>query len=109
MKGLETTVLLKGVTLRGILSCLSCRERPTGVIRRCIQMLLFGFLVLPPFTLLGQIVEGDSIYHVLPKDAIPAILSPSHLTANKAQEIMAPDEQIIGVVGPNGTAIAYST
>ncbi len=54
-------------------------------------------------------MDGDSIYHVLPKDAIPAILTPSHLVAAEAHEIMAPDEQIIGVVGPKGTAVAYST
>jgi hypothetical protein len=66
-------------------------------------------LVLAPFVVRGQLVEGDSIYHVLPTDAIPAITSPVHVTAADARRIMAPDEQVIGVVGPEGTAIAYST
>lgn len=57
----------------------------------------------------AQIVDGDSIYHVLPKDGIPAILNPAHVSAAYAQGIMVPDEQVIGVVGPKGTAVAYST
>ena len=74
-----------------------------------IQKFLLGFLALIPFISNGQLVDGDSIYHILPKDAIPAILAPSHLAAAEAHKIMAPDELIIGVVGPKGTAVAYST
>ena len=70
---------------------------------------VIGLLVLVPFTAYGQLVDGDSIYHVLPRDAIPAILAPSYLPAAQSHQVMAPDEQVIGVVGPAGTAVAYST
>lgn len=74
-----------------------------------IQKFLLGLIALIPFISKGQLVDGDSIYHVLPKDAIPAIFTPSHLSAIEAHKIMEPDEQILGVVGPKGTAVAYST
>lgn len=54
-------------------------------------------------------VDGEMMYSVLPVDAIPAILDPDFLEGAKAEKVMADDEQVIGVVGPRGTAVAYST
>ena len=57
----------------------------------------------------AQVVDGEEIYHILPKDAISAILAPELVSAAEGVAFMADDEQILGVVGPNGTAVAYST
>ncbi len=71
-----------------------------------------GFMMLlaaMPISLGGQIVDGDQIYHVLPKDAISAILDPEIVGIDEGGIFMADEEQVLGVVGPNGTAVAYST
>ncbi len=57
----------------------------------------------------GQTVDGEPIYHVLPLDAIPAIYHPEFVPGEQAAKIMDPAEQVIGVIGPAGTAVAYST
>ena len=54
-------------------------------------------------------VDGAMVYNVLPVDAIPAILKPTFVSGKKADRIMRDDEQVIGIVGPKGTAVAYST
>ena len=54
-------------------------------------------------------VDGSPVHAVLPVDAIPAILEPTFVSGKKADRIMADEEQVIGVVGVNGTAVAYST
>ena len=54
-------------------------------------------------------VDGAMMYNVLPVDAIPAILEPKFVSGKKADRIMRSDEQVIGIVGPGGTAVAYST
>ncbi len=54
-------------------------------------------------------VDGSMVYNVLPVDAIPAILKPKFVSGKKADRIMREEEQVIGVVGPAGTAVAYST
>ena len=54
-------------------------------------------------------IDGDMMYNVLPVDAIPAILKPKFVSGKAAERIMRAEEQVIGVVGPKGTAVAYST
>ena len=55
------------------------------------------------------IVDGSPVHNVLPVDAIPAILEPTFVSGKAADRIMADEEQVIGVVGPKGTSVAYST
>jgi hypothetical protein len=50
----------------------------------------------------------DTIYRVLPKDAIPAIDRPEFETVAAADRVMRPDELMIGVVGI-AEQRAYST
>ena len=55
-----------------------------------------------------EMIEGEPMYVVLPPDAIPAIDEPEFVSADEAEEWMAPDESVLGVVGADGTAKAYS-
>ncbi len=57
----------------------------------------------------GQVIDGEQIYHVLPPDAIEAIYNPEFISSAEGARIMAAEEQVLGVVGPAGTAVAYST
>ncbi len=57
----------------------------------------------------AQTVEGEPVRNVLPRDAIPAIMEPNYVTGKAADSIMHPEEQVLGIVGPEGTAVAYST
>ena len=80
--------------------------RPAG------RIMLSGLgllIILWPRLSTGQTIDGEPIYHVLPKDAIPAIFYPVFVPAEQAAKFMAPAEQVIGVIGPAGTAVAYST
>jgi hypothetical protein len=53
------------------------------------------------------VCDGDTIYTVLPPDAIPAIDDPAFLSGNEADLQMFPDEPVLGlVVGED--ARAYS-
>lgn len=52
-------------------------------------------------------VDGDSVYQVLPPDAIPAIRSPKFVSGEAAAKQMSGDELVMGVV-INGEARAYS-
>lgn len=73
---------------------------------------LMGIMMLwvaGPASLGAQIIDGDQIYHILPKDAISAIMNPDIVGIDQGGVFMADDEQVLGVVGPNGTAVAYST
>jgi len=56
-----------------------------------------------------ELVDGDLLYHVLPPDAIPAIHDPVFVSAEEAADWMFDEEIVIGVVGPDGEARAYST
>lgn len=58
----------------------------------------------PPF----ELVEGEPMYAVLPPDAIPAVDEPRFVPAEEAEVFLAPDEPVLGVVGADGTAKAYS-
>lgn len=75
------------------------------------MQLLKSFLLLLfcPLWSHGQIIEGEQIYHVLPPDAIKAIYNPEFISKVEGAQIMKADEQVIGLVGPAGTAVAYST
>ena len=51
--------------------------------------------------------DGDTMYSVLPPDAIPAIHDPEFLSGDSAAKQMSLDEPVLGVV-INGDARAYS-
>ena len=51
--------------------------------------------------------DGDPMYTVLPLDAIPAIREPEFLAGADADQQMAPDEPVLGVIIA-GEAHAYS-
>ncbi len=53
------------------------------------------------------VFEGDSMFTLLPLDAIPAIREPAYYTGNIANDQMKPDEPVIGIV-MGKTARAYS-
>lgn len=53
-------------------------------------------------------IEGEAMVTVLPEGAIPAIDEPRFLSAEEAAGFFAEDEPVLGVVGPDGTAKAYS-
>jgi len=54
-------------------------------------------------------VGGAWLYTVLEPDAIPSIDRPKFVPAAKGEEFMAPEEPVIGLIGPKGTPRAYST
>jgi len=56
----------------------------------------------------STMVEGEPMYEVLPPDAIRAIDEPRFVSAAEGDAFMQPDEPVLGVVGRNGTARAYS-
>lgn len=58
---------------------------------------------------IAQTVDDEPIKNVLPKDAIPAIMEPEYVSGSAADSIMDPEEQVLGIIGPQGTAVAYST
>lgn len=53
-------------------------------------------------------IEGEPMYEVLPPDAIGAIDEPRFVDALRADEFLAPDEPVLGVVGEQGTIKCYS-
>lgn len=54
------------------------------------------------------LIEGQPMYTVLPMDAIPAIDEPVFVSVLKAEGFMHPHEPVLGVVGADGSARAYS-
>jgi len=52
-------------------------------------------------------VGGDDVYQVLPVGAIPAIDDPEFVRGSEADEQMATDEPVLGVI-VGGEARAYS-
>ena len=54
------------------------------------------------------LIEGQPMYTVLPMDAIPAIDEPVFVSALEADGFMQPNEPVLGVVGADGSARAYS-
>ena len=60
-----------------------------------------------PRPIVITVIEGDSMYQVLPPNAIPAILEPEYVTGAEAAAQMSPEEPVLGLV-INGQAVAYS-
>jgi hypothetical protein len=56
----------------------------------------------------SELIEGVPMYEVLPLDAIPSIDDPRFVSAAEAEEFLLPEETVLGVVGRDGTARAYS-
>lgn len=59
---------------------------------------------MPPSVL----IEGQPMYTVLPKDAIPSIDEPRFLKGEAAAGQMQANELVLGILGKDGTAKAYS-
>ena len=55
-----------------------------------------------------EVIDGDIMYTVIPPDRIPAIHDPEFATAEEAAGWMYEDEIVMGVVGEDGEARAYS-
>lgn len=55
-----------------------------------------------------EVVEGQNMYTLLPPGGIPAIDEPRFVTAAEAEEFLQPEEPMLGVIGADGTAKAYS-
>lgn len=55
-----------------------------------------------------EMIEGDKMYNVLPRDRIPAINNPKFKSVSEAEKFMNDDELVLGLV-VNGDARAYST
>jgi hypothetical protein len=53
------------------------------------------------------VFDGDTMYTVIPPDAIPAIMEPDFLTGEEAARQMLPDEPVIGI-NIGGETKAYS-
>ena len=56
----------------------------------------------------SEMVEGEPMYSVLPKGEIAAIDEPSFVSAEEADAFFLAGEPVLGVLGRNGTAKAYS-
>ncbi len=68
-------------------------SKPTSCLKKPIKVELLEFLY----------------HHILEKDVIPPIYNPELVSAQEGQQFMSPNEQVLGIVGPKGTAVAYST
>lgn len=55
-----------------------------------------------------EIIDGDRMYYILPRDGIPAIDDPEFVSVQEAEKFMKNDELVMGLV-INGDARAYST
>jgi hypothetical protein len=51
--------------------------------------------------------DGDTMYTVLPPDAIDAIMEPEFVTGEEADKQMSPDEMVLGIMF-GGETRAYS-
>ena len=58
----------------------------------------------PPYVL----VENEPLYTLLPLDGIPSIDEPEFVTAAEVGTMLQPEELVLGVIGRDGTAKAYS-
>jgi len=63
---------------------------------------------LPPREFPYELIEGEPMFTVVPKDGIPAIDEPVFVSASAAEAFMQADETVLGVVGKDGTAKCYS-
>lgn len=74
-----------------------------------------GLVIILTFTAIAfaqrgsyEIIDGDRMYYILPKDGIPAIDNPEFVSVKEAEKFMKKDELVMGLV-INGDARAYST
>ena len=77
--------------------------------------LILGLVLILTFTAIAfaqrgsyEIIDGDRMYFILPRDGIPAIDNPEFVSVKEAEKFMNKDELIMGLV-INGDARAYST
>ena len=63
---------------------------------------------LPPREFPYELIEGEPMFTVVPKDGIPAIDDPVFVSASEADAFMDANETVLGVVGKDGTAKCYS-
>lgn len=56
-----------------------------------------------------EMIEGEPMITVLPRDAIPALDAPRFVSVGEALDFLQADETVLGVVGKDGTAKCYST
>lgn len=56
-----------------------------------------------------ELVEDEPMYTVLSPDDIPSIDDPVFVSADEADAFLSPSETVLGVVGADGTAKAYSS
>ena len=80
-----------------------------------VSVLFIFFLLFQINTAIAQrshpkvvaVVDGDSVYQVLPPDAIPAIRKPVYLTGKEASAQMLAKEPVMGLLY-KGESRAYS-
>jgi hypothetical protein len=86
------------------------KRRPPFAIGLALLALALGWAsggAQRPEPKLHGIFDGDSMFAVLPLDAIPAIREPEFLSGKEADAQMSPEEPVIGIV-LDGEARAYS-
>jgi hypothetical protein len=62
----------------------------------------------PPRDFPYELIEGEPMYTVVPRDGIPAIDAPVFVSVAVAATFMQDDETVLGVVGRDGTTKCYS-
>ncbi len=88
-------------------------RRPWGRAISTFAVVLTVILIAPnarsqrPEPTLHGIFDGDSMFTVLPPNAIPAIQNPEFLTGDAAAAQMAADEPVLGIT-LSGESKAYS-
>lgn len=74
-----------------------------------IGLLLFtvNLFAQPRRASVEAVIRGDTLFRVLPPNAIPAIMQPEYVSGETATEQMRPDEPVLGLVIA-GQPVAYS-
>jgi hypothetical protein len=98
--GERKKVITMGGKLRCLLPALLLLPLLGGVVAPC------GHAQRPRAEVI-MTIDGDSVYRLLPPDAIPAVHEPEFVTGSAANEQMLPEEPVLGVV-VGGEAHAYS-
>lgn len=85
------------------------------LIRNFSLIMMSAFVLILTFTPIAlpqrgsyEIIDGDRMYYILPRDGIPAIDNPEFVSVKEAEKFMKDDELVMGLV-INGDARAYST
>ena len=116
---LSRTLSPRTVTAFSLLGLGSCAQvaRPVDSVE--VESVTVGDLVEPSVASLTEaelaelslpyeLVEGEPMFTVVPRDGIPALDLPEFVTAEEAASFMRPEETVLGVVGRNGTSKCYS-